>query len=598
MKPRPAHILKSVTGKSLPKNVIFFDTETSEVRLDDKRVELVLKLGVAILTRRDRHNRFQRVDECRFYDVDTFTDWLTSVIKGKEKYYIVAHNIAFDIRVVGLLKYFSSHKWKRTMLIAEGVNFIASFRKDTTTVQLVNNQQLFNVSLKKLGEAIGVYKKGIDFAAANDTELLEYCVQDVVVMIEAWNFWVKYISDNDLGPFRLTAASQAMSAFRHRFLDETVYIHNDERTIKLERESYHGGRVECFYIGTYSKGLVYNLDVNSMYPAMMESLPVPVKLLKYYERCPREVFERNRRNYGYIVEAALDISEAVLPVKDGKRLLFPTGRVVGVFTKPEYEAALEVGNVREVFRCAFYDERVAFHSFVDFFYTARLAFREAGNDQFAYISKLLLNSLYGKFGQKQNVYETVGKSINTPDGIYKSLEVGSGEWVKYRIIEGIVEKSVGFEEGYNSFVAVASYITAAARVLLAKYIRIAGRENVLYCDTDSLFVNATGHDLLADYIDASALGKLKLVQNPDTLTIFGPKWYRFGDTTKLKGIRHNARRVGEYTYEQDKFLSFAGGLRSYHTNSVIIERVTKKLSRDYLKGELQPDGRVLPFELT
>ena len=48
---RIAHILKHNKGRQIPKNVIFFDTETKETNIDQFTKELSLKLGYAISTR-------------------------------------------------------------------------------------------------------------------------------------------------------------------------------------------------------------------------------------------------------------------------------------------------------------------------------------------------------------------------------------------------------------------------------------------------------------------------------------------------------------------------------------------------------------------
>lgn len=593
-----AHRLKAGKATRAPKWVIFFDTETNETQYSECAKKLTLKYGYACLTRYRVGKGFVKNSECEFTDTDTFNRWLDSVCVGKERYYVTAHNLGFDVRVTGVLAWLASHGWERKGLIVEGINFIARYRRKDTTITFLNNQQLFNVSLATLGDSIGIPKLSIDFAACTDEQLRVYCKRDVDVMVKAWDIWIEFVRRNDLGSFRMTAASQAMGAFKHRFLDGDIMIHNSNKVVALERESYHGGRVEAFFLGKYPHGKVYNLDVNSMYPAIMKAHAVPVRLRRYYESIPRALFERVRHRFGYIVEATLDIERPVLPmVKDG-RLIFPVGRVVGAFTRPELEAALRNGTLRSVSRCALYDERVAFAPFVDFFYGARLKFREEGNTEFAYLSKLLLNSLYGKFGQKQSVYKVVGKTLTTPDGFYKSFDALKDAWVKYRVIDGIVERAEGDEEGFDSFVAIASYITAAARVLLAEYIEKAGWANVLYCDTDSLFVNDEGFARLRDSIDDSVLGKLKLVGETEECTIFGAKWYRFGESTKCKGIRRSAEAVGENAYRQEKFVSFVGGLHTGVTDGVIVETVTKRLSTEYRKGELQPDGRVLPFVLS
>lgn len=593
-----AHILKPNAARQMPKWVIFLDTETKEQIIDDKTKKLILKLGYAILTRRTNDNLFRTVSEVSFTSAAEFTDWLERCCVGRERFYLTAHNIGFDVRIVGLLDWLHQSGWKRTLFIDDNINFIARYRKCNTTIKLINNQQLFNTSLRKLGESISYTKASVDFATVGDAELLEYCKRDVEVMRQAWNLWVRFVKDNDLGNFQITAASQAFSAFRHRFMDTQIYIHNHDKATALERESYHGGRVECFFIGNYTASKVYCLDVNSMYPFVMKEKVVPIKLIKHYDKPTLELFKTVRESFGYIVEATLQIEKPILPVVREGRLLFPTGVIKGVFTKPELELALQSGSLREVSKLNVYEERKIFARFVDFFYNERLKFREQGNVAFAYISKILMNYLYGKFAQKQLEYKKVGKSKSLPDGFYSMAWNGGSEYCKVRVINGIVEKTDGYKEGFNSFVAIASYITAEARVFLYSLIEQAGRENVLYCDTDSLFVNEIGFSRLENKLGNTALGALKVEGINDAVTIRAPKWYKFGDKSVHKGIRGNAIELSPNVFEQDKFVSFRGSLRAYDTHGVNVKRVVKHLNPVYHKGVVSDSGFVSPVVLS
>ena len=592
---RLSHKLKDNKAKRAPKNVIFFDTETNEKETDENTKELTLRLGYAILTERADSSGYAVQEACEFYTTGQFCDWIQSVCKGKKRYYVVAHNIGFDLRITGLTKFLTKSGWKRSLLIMEGTNFMVRYKKGDTAIFLMNNMQLFNSSLASLGESIGIAKLDVDFATVENPELMTYCKRDVEVMRVAWNVWYRFVQDNDLGNFQHTIGSQAMSAYRHRFMEYDITVHTDDRATLLERDSYHGGRVECFRLGEQPREPYYVLDINSMYPFVMKNYPVPTKLLRYYEKIPAKYFEEIRTEYGYIVEAHVRLEKPLLPATHNGRLVFPVGEIHGVFTKPELELALEQGTLLGVSRCALYNEETAFSSFVSFFYAARKKFKADGNEQFAYFSKLILNSLYGKFGQKITEYKAIGYNAALPDESGTTYLPAIGQEVKYRRLDGITEIETGEREAYNSFPAVASYITAAARAYLTTIIDKAGWSNVLYCDTDSVFVNQKGYDRLVDEIDPDILGKLKLEGKSDSVAIFGPKRYRFGDKERSKGIRRDARKVGEDLYSQEQFESFVGALRSGFTDRVRIHTITKKLSQHYTKGVASEDGTVRPF---
>lgn len=589
------HILSTPKSKQLPKYVIFYDTETKEITESKTRKRLVLEFGLAIFTYRDRHGVLTPTDEILFTTSDEFNNWLISKIKPNDNIIVTAHNIAFDLRITDTLKFLSTHGFTRTLFIEESLNFIAKYRCGTRGITFTNNQQLFSMPLKALGESIGLSKLDMPDVSASREEWLAYNRRDVEVMIAAWNHWFAFIRDNDLGNFQLTAASQAMSAYRHRFMPEPIYIHNSAPAINLERQAYHGGRVECFFIGEKRDETIYNLDVNSMYPFVMTDTPVPTKLLHFYRKIRPELFDKLHKEYGYIIEATVTIKEPKLPSVQNDFLHFPIGTFRGVFCKPEFEELITLGEVSDLGQCTMYEEKIIFKEYIDFFYKSRLKWKAEGNNAFSFLGKLMMNGLYGKFGQKQRVYKQIGTTNEIPDGIYLTQGAAGEESFYLRVLDGIVEKSVGYEEGYNAFPAVAATITSAARAYLLRLLRVAGWENVLYCDTDSLFVNGLGYERLGAYLDPQTLGKLKLELSSDYINIRAPKWYEFAGKTVLKGIRKGALRVGDDTYEQDKFLSYRGALRSHNLKGVIVDRVRKTLRPKYKKGIITSSGRVTPL---
>lgn len=592
---RKPHLLGRTTKLTYPKHIIFFDTETKDNYVNTKTKNLTLRLGCAVRSICDETGIIRERDELDFTDSDSFNYWLVTSAKERQTYWVVAHNIGFDIRITHTLEYLKKDGWTRKTFIEEGLNFIAVYAKGRTKIKFINNQQLFNVSLKYLGESIGEYKQRVDFAVATDRELRDYCRQDVRVMQSAWQVWISFLRENNLGAFKITAASQSLEAFRHRFLDHNVYIHTDPKAIRMERASYHGGRTDCFFIGKYDRGRVYCLDINSMYPYAMRET-VPIKLEKIYANCNIATFNRIRKEKSYIATATLELTRACLPVVSNEgKLIFPTGRVRGTFAKPELEYALKYGKLLEVSEISVYDEAPIFREYVDYFYGARQKFKAEGNPAFDYLSKLMLNSLYGKFGQRNSEYIKVGTTKTIPDGFYKAVTDGSGKLHKIRILDGIIERETATHEGYNAFVAIASYITARARVHLDTLIERAGAGQVLYCDTDSLFVTEQGYNNLRGDIDNITLGKLKLVGVEQSMTVSAPKTYLFGSKSVSKGIRSNAVVLAPGLYEQDQFMSFRSALRTKNMNGVLIKKVVKRISSHYNKGEISNTGFVIPF---
>ncbi|KKM01975.1 hypothetical protein LCGC14_1789060 [marine sediment metagenome] len=209
----------------------------------------------------------------------------------------------------------------------------------------------------------------------------------------------------------------------------------------------------------------------------------------------------------------------------------------------------------------------------------------------------MLNSLYGKFGQKAEVWRKIGKCPNEPDRVEICYIEGSSRTRAIRYLLGEVFELEGYEEPFNSFPAIASQVAAYARMYLYELMKQSGEGNYFYCDTDSLFVNETGLQNLGDKLDNDCLGGLKVIEQMDSLIIRGLKDYTTASKEVIKGIRKLAIKIGDGVYEQELWPSFKGLLRQRHPDVYAIQKITKVLSRKYTKGHVNTDGSISPLLL-
>ena len=151
------------------------------------------------------------------------------------------------------------------------------------------------------------------------------------------------------------------------------------------------------------------------------------------------------------------------------------------------------------------------------------------------------------------------------------------------------------QEARNSFVAIASHITAYARMKLWNAIVLAGRDNVFYCDTDSLYTNSEGYKRLKPLVDKLRLGALKVESRNKTMTIYGCKDYVLGRSATIKGIKKGSKKLTKNKYKQVRYLKFRSLLRRGSLDAPIEELYRKELKRIYKKGVITDSGYVIPF---
>jgi len=594
---KTAHILRQNELNSLPSRIIFYDTESCQEKIDDSTTEHTFRLGWMCFVRIRRKGDIKFQEEWKSIRTkEEFWDEVEKRAYNKTRLYLIAHNQHFDFIVLDGFNELKKRGWELKKWIVDASLFILTFKKDKKTIIVLDSTNIFKFSIKSLGDTLGKKKLDIDFSTATDDELSVYCKRDVEILVETFKRWILFLREHELGNFKYTLASQAFTAFRHRFMHHDIYIHDNQGVISLERKAYRGGRTECFYIGEINNK-VYDLDVNSLYPFVMREFEYPTKLIKHGNHLSIEGLKRFLSKYCVIAHVRVNTRENVFGIKK-ERLIFPIGRFDAYLCTEELKYALEHNMIEEIFEYALYEKEKLFVDYVDFFYELKEKYTREGNKVYRMLTKLFLNSLYGKFGQKNEKIELIGETDNNEIIVSDYIDIVHhryGKLIQFNGQQYIKFKE--YEEAFDSFVAIAAEITANARVHLWRLIQKAGKENVYYCDTDSLFVNEQGYNRLKDVIDNYRLGFLKLEAIGHRVIIRNVKDYIFDDTEKIKGVRKDSTKIGEYKYKTYRFLKFRTLLRKGKLDRVIVEEYIKTLKDDYKKGIVGKDGWVKPFEL-
>ena len=242
-----------------------------------------------------------------------------------------------------------------------------------------------------------------------------------------------------------------------------------------------------------------------------------------------------------------------------------------------------------------YSQAIIFDDYVDFFYQLRKEYKNSGNAIYDQITKLLMVSLYGKFGQMG--FKTLKQELPEPEPNSRQTTIDTGTGIKgSRVVLGNFE-FMTYRKGnsFNAMVAIATAVTSYSRFYLWKLLELAGRENVFYTDTDSLFVNEIGYKNLDGFIDPDKLGALKLEETTNNLEIRGLKDYTFGGFSRTKGISFKAEKIEDDIYEQLQFPNMNSYLNMAGNEDYSIRTTRKFLNRDYTKGVVYADGSIKPF---
>jgi hypothetical protein len=589
--------IKPTSGSVRPSHIIFLDTETTQTNLGVGEIKHTLKLGYAQYCRSRRGKSLVVQSTHVIKDVPSFWQWVDRLHQPKTKIYLVAHNLNFDLPVLDAFSELSRRGYTLTQFYSKGMTGIFRWRNDSRHLIALDNGNFFAGRLEKWGGIVGLPKLKVDFETVNDDELLTYCMRDVEIMRRLWLTWFEFLDANNCGSFKYTVASTAFNTYRHAFIPGRIYLHSDDHLCRLERDAYHGGRVECFYQGELDDDRYYYLDVNNMYGYVMREHTYPTALWGSKDAASISFLASKLARACVVANVDVKIDDNPYPYKHNGYQCYPIGSFNITLTTPELRYALERDWIRAVYDIAWYKPSPLFKAYIDHFYALRLKYREQGQEGFATIAKLLINSLYGKFGQRGLQQEKIGECDPT---IVKSERVynnRTGRVSELIYLGGSIIETWGEGESYYSFPAIAAHVTAYARMHLFSLIRSVPQKHVYYCDTDSLIVDSEGLSEIGHLLDENQLGSLKIELESDWLIINAPKDYHMENRFRTKGISHNAEQIDDDTYRQIQWRRLRGMIHLGSVSHYRATMTTKHLSRRIHSGVVYPDGWIKPFVL-
>lgn len=308
----------------------------------------------------------------------------------------------------------------------------------------------------------------------------DYLKTDCVLLFDTLKEAFNKLENKVGGRVSISAASTALATFRASFQDRPLPDCGPNSNA-LARAAYYGGRCEVLrqtFAGSYHEPL-YCFDVNSMYPWAM-SQPMPIDVTPDHGKDSWD----NPAAVGFI-DCAVEISNCHIPVlphrTEAGKLIFPTGKWRGVFSTVELQLAKELGQLQSilVYNYVYYDTAPIFGEYVEKLYWLRNKENPEYNEATAKIAKLLLNSLYGKFGSS-----TERESIHIRPTMDSILERDLRPMPSPITNDCWLERTT-FDADYL-LPHIAAWITSISRTRLCRGLIDCGT-SAYYCDTDSIY---------------------------------------------------------------------------------------------------------------
>lgn len=512
-------------------------------------------------------------------DIDSFIGW--SMGLNRVGYF---HNLKFDIQFI--IYYLLTHGYRYTAsknlekkefttLISDiGIFYSCKIKfENGCTLTLHDSYKLLPLSVADIPKAFGldIHKLEMDYKQVGyyedyepTEEDLAYLKNDCLIVARA----IKAMKEQGLN--KLTIASNALSNYKSGF-DKKVFDNMFPiLNIMVDtdcRKAYKGGWT---YLNPVYKdimignGRVY--DVNSMYPWAMKYKMLPYGMPIYYSgeyeydelyplyiQCVRAAFKLKPGKLPTIqLKGSIRFgdTEYITHTEDEEEILYLTSVDFELFKecydilKIEYIGGYKFKGIEGLFK-----------DYVDLWYGIKDKANHEGNMALKSIAKLMLNSLYGKFGTNPKK---------------------RSKYPRYDEEKDIVDYELGIEEINNTgYVPVAAFITAYARDNIIRAAIKCG-DRFIYADTDSLHI--LGDEEPKIDIDNYRLGAFKLESTFTEAKYHRAKCYIESDGEKLDkkcaGLPKEARDLFVFD-TMVKGQSFEGKLvpKQVPGGVVLVERI-------------------------
>uniref|UniRef100_A0A896Z909 DNA polymerase n=1 Tax=Coniophora puteana TaxID=80637 RepID=A0A896Z909_9AGAM len=370
----------------------------------------------------------------------------------------------------------------------------------------VGNEEYKSDSLEHYSKAI---ERIEDFTEWKN-KIQVYCEQDCIALydiLHSFHHLVKCKWNIDITNYS-TIPSLAFAIYRMHHMPEDTIPLTKGKVFDFLKQSYTGGSTEMYKPNAIDKTL-YCYDVNSLYPAVMSRSLYPCGNMFQYEG-DISILE----NYWIgetKVETKKDLYQPFLQIhhktKSGMRTVAPNGKFSMVINSEEALNAknsghysIDLANSKGYY---FEKQESLFYNYVSEMYALRKEYPKS--DPMNLIAKLLLNSLYGRFGMAP---QTVESSFMKGDDL-TTLAAKEGIKVDYQEVDKdlfFVEVDDGKIKGsQNVSLSLASAVTAHARVFMSQF-KNNPNYNLYYTDTDSIFIDKP----LSDAWVNDELGFMKL----------------------------------------------------------------------------------------
>ena len=543
------HILRPTSGESVPDRVLVFQVAPLIRWIDSKSTEHSWGGGAGATY----HLVDGRVESAAPATFQTREDWYAWIAANRRRdrcTWIYSYGLTYGLTLLNWWRMAERAGERILFAVLSDPPSIVSTRRGRYVSKYVDIANYIRDGLAGLRRDCGAEGPPASQGQSLGVPDLDACRNRVRLVGEFVCRAIGLVRAHRLCAWQPSAASLSFATLRHSFLDAGIAIHGDQQATELERACLFGGRVQMWRSGQVDQPVTI-LDFNSLYPYVMAHWPLPIKLRRYSDEETPKSLRQALQGYECVAAVRLGPTQLAYPLRGPGHSVWSGAAGVYYLGGAELRQASGERLIRRVLALARYDAGMPLESFARALFRLKCSLADQGDLAGATFVKLVANSIVGKFSQKGRKwvhYEEIharGKWCT-----WWGRHPVDGTFCLHRCLGGHPECLETGHEWQHSLPGLSAAITAAGRIELSRHLAIAGTDQALYCDTDSIHSLPVGYRRLvaADAIHPTAWGKLKILHKGEDAYYWGLKHYRVGTKFVCAGLTASAWSVADGVY--------------------------------------------------
>jgi hypothetical protein len=590
----PAHYIRANEQARIPARYVILDTES--LREKDEKGE-VQTWALSVATFLEWTKKGNVVSSTSRFDTPTELWQAVSCFTRKGRRTVLyAHNLNFDLRISQALSTLPRMDWSLRDMRIDGRGSWSKWSRDKATLTLCDSASIFPIKLAELAPMFGMVKPPLPTSTDREA-LFARCTADVNILTAAVVSYVTWLRTGQCGNWRMTGASQSWSHWRHSHYTTRVLVHDDAEAIRAERAAMHSGRCEAYRWGSQTNGPFWEYDWQNSYPRIARDCLLPSQLHGTVANPSPASVGKLLERYCVLAELEVTTESECVPASYDGRVVWPVGSFRTTLWDSEIRLLQESGATFRVHRAWLYKRGPVLKDWAEWILSSLHDPSDAIEPWKKLILKHWSRALIGRFGMRYSPWEKYGQSTDNRIYLSQQYDLDTGSMTELMQIGTDIFMSGELREIDDGCPQITSYVMSEARARLWRARQSIRPENVLYVDTDSLLVNAHGHQRIQANSSDTLFDGLRSKGRYRTVHLYGPRTILLENKPVVSGMPKSSARRYDGTYVGETWRS---GKQSIHMGEPSTVRITYRnftLQYNQARRQFNADGTTSPYRL-